>query len=120
MVAEDGNNPDEVLSSPNGINNRTSNSSHVYIESNDASQNVVLVFKQQADGRLSLESQTASGGKGFGGGLASQGALALDKSNNLLFAVNAGSNSVSSFRIKNDGSLELLNTESTRGKSLLV
>mgnify|MGYP001600541440 CR=1 FL=1 len=116
MVFEDGNNPDEVLGSSNGTNERTSKSSHVYIESNDASQNVILVFQQQRDGRLTLESQTASGGKGFGGGLASEGALALDRRNNLLFAVNAGSNSVSSFKIKNDGSLELLSTESTKGE----
>ena len=116
MVSENGNNPDERFASSNGANERSTRSSHVYIESNGASQNVILVFQQQPDGRLSLESQTASGGKGFGGGLASQGALALDKNNNLLFAVNAGSNTVSSFRIKNDGSLELLSTESSQGE----
>jgi len=116
MVSEDGNNPDESIASGNSANERSVKLSHVYIESNDALQNAILVFKQQQDGKLVLESQTSSGGKGFGAGLASQGALALDIKNNLLFAVNAGSNSVSSFRIKADGSLELLYTESTQGE----
>jgi 6-phosphogluconolactonase (cycloisomerase 2 family) len=85
------------------------------MESNDLAQNVIFVFRQQQDGKLKLESQVNSGGKGLGAGLASQGALALDKKNNLLFAVNAGSNSVSSFRIKTDGSLELLHTVASGG-----
>ena len=116
MVAEAGNNPDERVSSANETNTRMSDAGHVYIESNDLIQNVILVFRQQQDGKLRLESRVNSGGKGLGAGLASQGALALDKKNNLLFAVNAGSNSVSSFRVKGDGNLELLYTAATGGE----
>ena len=116
MVSEDGNNPDESIASNNGVNERNQNANHVYTESNDASQNSILVFRQERDGKLVLESQTLSGGKGFGRGLSSQGALAIDKRNSLLFAVNAGSNTVSSFKVQADGSLELLDTEPTQGE----
>ena len=47
--------------------------------------------------------------------LGSEGAIAINKDHTLLFAVNAGSNSVSSFKIKNDGSLELKYTVSSGG-----
>src|SRR3989442_14619789 len=42
-------------------------------------------------------------------GLSSQGAVIVSDDHQLLFAVNAGSNSISSFRIRPDG-LELVNT----------
>ncbi len=116
MVSENGSNPDESIVPSGGTNERNSKTAFVYIESNDGVNNAILVFRQQPDGKLVLQSQTASGGKGFGAGLASQGALAMDKKNNLLFAVNAGSNSLSSFRIKADGNVELLYTESTGGE----
>lgn len=115
MVAEGGNNPDEKLGADATSGERNQSGSHVYLESNAAEQNEILVFKQQRDGRLTLESKTSSGGKGLGAGLASEGALAIDRKDNLLFAVNAGSNSISSFAIKADGSLELLSTASTGG-----
>ncbi|MEP6725912.1 MAG: beta-propeller fold lactonase family protein, partial [Bacteroidota bacterium] len=54
---------------------------------------------------------------GTGAGLGSQGALILDDEHEWLFAVNAGSNSVSSFRVHDDGSLKLVHTESCRGKT---
>ena len=116
MLSENGNNPDELYASAAASTARNNGSHYVYIESNEAAKNTILVFKQQNDGRLHLEYQVASGGKGLGAGLASQGALALDKRNDYLFAVNAGSNSVSSFRVKNNGGLELLCTVPTGGQ----
>ena len=86
MVAEGGNNPDEKLGADATSGERNQSGSHVYLESNAAEQNEILVFKQQRDGRLTLESKTSSGGKGLGAGLASEGALAIDRKDNLLFA----------------------------------
>ena len=114
MVTEDGNNPDEKLFAAGGQGERNV-AGHVYIESNAADQNEILIFQQQRNGRLNFETRVNSGGKGLGAGLASEGALAIDRRANLLFAVNAGSNSVSSFRIHDDGGLELLSTAPTGG-----
>jgi 6-phosphogluconolactonase len=114
MVSENGQNPDELLTSTDA--ERSSGRRHVYIESNDAMQNKIIIYEQQSNGTLKWMGQTNSGGNGAGSGLGSQGALALDKHNGLLFAVNAGSNSVSSFKINHDGTLELRSTESTHGQ----
>lgn len=74
------------------------------------------MFKQNTNGSLVLLDEIASGGYGLGEHLGSQGALAISESDHLLFAVNAGSNSVSSFRIKSDGNLQLLFTANTLGQ----
>ena len=87
----------------------------VYTESNDASQNTILSYFQNSNGTLSFLGTTASGGNGSGAGLGSQGALALHNSHHWLFAVNAGSNSISSFSIGDDGSLTLAHTVSSNG-----
>lgn len=58
-----------------------------------------------------------SGCSGTGKLLGSQGALELDKNNKWLFAVNEGSNSVSSFKVQDDGSLTLAHTEGSKGKT---
>ena len=110
MIRENGNNPDETML---GTDNKSSG--HVYIESNDANGNAVVMYNQGWDGKLSWASSTASGGKGTGVGLGSQNAVTVNKEHTWLFAVNAGSNSVSSFKISNDGSLELKSTESSGG-----
>ena len=109
MIRENGNNPDENLLSTEN------KSGHVYIESNDANENAIVMYNQGWDGKLSWGSSTASGGKGTGAGLGSQSAITINKEHTWLFAVNAGSNSVSSFKIKNDGSLELKSTENSGG-----
>jgi 6-phosphogluconolactonase len=114
MVSENNQNPDDAMT--DGNNQRSSGRNYVYLESNDAAQNVIIVYEQQPDGRLSKIDQTNAGGKGAGAGLGSAGAIALDRNNELLFAVNAGSGSVSSFKIKHDGRLSLVSTESTHGQ----
>ncbi len=88
---------------------------YVYTMSNDAAQNSILIYKQDVNGMLSFGSMVSSGGKGMGAGLGSQGSVMLDKSSMLLFAVNAGDNTVSSFKVLSDGSLKLAQTVSSGG-----
>ena len=78
----------------------------VYALSNAASGNAVLVYDRAADGSLSYAGSYATGGLGLGAGLGSQGAVTLTGNGRHLLAVNAGSNTVSSFAVENDG-LEL-------------
>lgn len=113
MIMENGNNPDE-----NMLNNAGKTSwqqGYIYIESNDATANAIISYKQAADGQLSWSSSTTSGGKGSGAGLGSEGAIAINANHTWLVAVNAGSNSVSSFKIKSDGTLELKGTANSGG-----
>ena len=73
------------------------------------------MYARNADGTLTPDGTTVSGGRGTSSGLGSQGAVVLSENNQWLFAVNAGSNSISSFQVNNDGSLTLANTASTSG-----
>jgi len=113
-MTENGSNPDEAIFAKPGTNNL---SNHFYIESNLKSGNSVLVFAQKPGGQLILEDEVRSGGYGYGEALGTQGALAVSKNDNLLFAVNAGSNSISSFRINPvTGGLKLLFSVATSGQ----
>src|ERR1044071_9674648 len=71
---------------------------YVYVMNNDAGPNSILVYMQQSDGTLTYQSTATSGGNGSGAGLGSQGAIVIDAAHQYLYAVNAGSNSVSSFK----------------------
>ena len=71
----------------------------VYALTNQTSGNAVAVFSRAADGMLAAAGSAATGGTGTGSGLGSQGALALSDDGRWLFAVNAGSNEVSAFRV---------------------
>ncbi len=88
---------------------------YVYTMSNDAAKNSILIYKQDVNGMLSYGSMVSSGGKGMGAGLGSQGAVILDKSSMLLFAVNAGDNTISSFKVSSDGNLKLAQTVNSGG-----
>jgi 6-phosphogluconolactonase (cycloisomerase 2 family) len=93
------------------------NSGAVYVETNQSTGNSVIVFHRDANGTLSPGGSFATGGTGLGIGndpLGSQGAVVLDQSNRLLFAVNAGSNDVSVFAVDGDN-LQLLNRVSSGG-----
>ncbi|MEP7265470.1 MAG: beta-propeller fold lactonase family protein [Bacteroidota bacterium] len=112
-VSERNTNPDETI-----IKNeaqRNSFTSYLYTESNEMGTNHIHIYKQHPDGHLSHEGMVASGGAGNAMGLGSQGALCVNANNKLLFAVNAGDNSVSSFRIHTNGSLTLLDTKPSGG-----
>ncbi|HEX2911911.1 MAG TPA: beta-propeller fold lactonase family protein [Chloroflexia bacterium] len=86
----------------------------VYTLSNSAAGNSVLVFNRYEDGSLSPAGTVATGGKGLGAGLGSQGAVTLSKDNRWLFAVNAGDNSVSALKVRDDG-LQLVDTVPSNG-----
>ncbi len=73
----------------------------VFALDNNAARNQVVTFDRFADGRLQSARTFATGGRGSGGGLGNQGALALSDSGNWLLAVNPGSNSVSVFYVFN-------------------
>jgi 6-phosphogluconolactonase (cycloisomerase 2 family) len=82
--------------------------------SNDASGNEVLVYRRAADGSLTLVDTVATGGLGSGGGLGSQGAVTLSDDGKRLLVVNAGSDSLSMFRV-NGTHLSLKDVDHTRG-----
>ena len=97
-----------------------STSDAVFVQTDAASGNQVEVYSRAADGALTLVRGYSTGG--LGGALtgsvvdhlASQGSLTYDAAHHLLYAVNAGSNTVSVFAV--DGtSLTLRQTLSSGG-----
>ena len=88
----------------------------VYTLTNRAAGNAVAVFARAADGSLAAAGEVPTGGLGTGGGLGNQGALALDDGGRFLFAVNAGSNDLSVFRIR-PGGLTLVDRVGSGGVS---
>lgn len=80
----------------------------VFVQTDNLSGNQVVAYYRTPDGTLSLGGTYPTGGLGgqLTGSvvdhLASQGSLAFSGKNNLLLAVNAGSNTISVFRAHND------------------
>ncbi len=72
----------------------------VYTLTNAASGNAVVEYDRAADGSLAPGGTFDTGGLGSGESLGSQGAIALSQDNRWLFAVNAGSNEISSFAVR--------------------
>jgi 6-phosphogluconolactonase len=77
----------------------------VYTETNAAAGNEIAVYATTADGSLVPQGTVPTGGLGTGAPLASQGAVLLSGSQ--LYAVNAGDNTISAFRLGPRGSLTL-------------
>jgi 6-phosphogluconolactonase len=86
----------------------------VYTMTNAASGNEVLVYNRASDGSLSYQGAYATDGLGSGAGLGSQSSVTLSHNNHWLFAVNAGSNEVSSFAVTESG-LQLVDVVSSGG-----
>ncbi len=86
----------------------------VFTSSNSASGNALLAYMRQADGSLALHATLPTGDVGSGAGLGSQGAVTLSGDGRWVFVVNAGGNSVSSFRLHKHG-LELVKTSPSGG-----
>jgi 6-phosphogluconolactonase len=86
----------------------------LYTMSNATTGNEVLVYNRLSDGSLSKTAAIPTKGTGTGGGLGNQGALTFSKDGFFLFAVNPGSNSITSFRLTSNG-LDLVNTVSSGG-----
>ena len=74
----------------------------VFVMTNAADKNQIIAYSRAANGALRDGSRFETGGRGSGGltdPLESQGSLILSQDHSFLFAVNAGSGSVSAFRI---------------------
>ena len=87
---------------------------YVFTLSNQTAGNNVLIYLRKADGTFTCLSSKPTGGTGTGGGLGNKGAVVLSENNDLLLAVNAGSNSVSSFIASGVG-LQSVSTVSSGG-----
>jgi 6-phosphogluconolactonase len=87
----------------------------VYTSTNATSGNAILAFDRAGDGSLKPAGSFSAGGNGTGSGLGSQGALSLAREGHLLYAVNAGSDSIATFAVRSHGGLDLLGTTPTRG-----
>ena len=80
----------------------TSGAGAVFVMTNAVDKNEVIAYQRGADGTLQESGRFATGGRGSGGNndpLESQGSLTLSQDHSLLFAVNAGSGTLSVFRI---------------------
>lgn len=92
----------------------------VFVQTNDTAGNAVIAYHRNADGSLGDSTSYPTGGAGgrVSGAvvdpLASQGSLVYDGAHRLLFAVNAGSDSVSVFGVEGDR-LSLRQTVSSGG-----
>ncbi|MEW2117370.1 beta-propeller fold lactonase family protein [Streptomyces sp. NPDC005474] len=78
----------------------------VFVQGNELAGNTIHVFERDDDGALTAAGRYATGGKGGDqidaptDSLASQGSLVYDDRSGLLLAVNAGSGTVTSFRVQ--------------------
>ena len=91
-----------------------SRSGAVYALTNSPAGNAVVEYRRGPDGSLAPAGTYPTGGTGTGGGLGSQNAVIVSDDRRFLFAVNAGSSTVSSFRIQSGG-LELADAEASGG-----
>jgi 6-phosphogluconolactonase (cycloisomerase 2 family) len=95
----------------------------VYVQTNTAPANYVMVFDRSSNGTLTPAGRVATGGVGKPAGnpplgipfLDSAGSVTLSDNGQFLFVVNAGDNTVSSFRVGPHGGLQLADVESSNG-----
>ncbi|WP_329474915.1 lactonase family protein [Kribbella sp. NBC_01484] len=80
----------------------------VFVQNDDPTGNQVVAYRRSADGTLQQAGTYPTGGRGgtLNGAivdrLASQGSLTYDKAHRTLYAVNAGSNTVTVFGVAGD------------------
>ena len=89
----------------------------VFVMTNAADSNEVIAYSRSPKGDLQERSSFETGGRGSGGlidPLESQGSLILSQDHSLLFAVNAGSGTISAFHV-NRSRLSLLDVVSSGG-----
>ncbi|WOX11209.1 lactonase family protein [Streptomyces sp. N50] len=86
-------------------NPQHSGGASVFVQSDNTAANTVVAYARAADGTLAQKGVYATGGKGgmlagtVADHLASQGSLAYDRHHQLLYAVNAGSDTVTVFAV---------------------
>ena len=90
---------------------------HVYVNNNTAGHNTVSAFDRNADGTLTPVAGTPfdAGGAGVGKPTGSAGAIQLSSDGRYVLAVDAASNQISVLKIKPDGSLKLVEVDSSNG-----
>lgn len=71
----------------------------VFTMDNAATGNRIAVFNRASDGTLTWSESVPTGGRGSGNGLGNQGGVVLNEQASLLFAVNAGSDEISTLAI---------------------
>ncbi len=93
----------------------------VYSMTNASPRNRVIAFRRGPNGRLTRIQAYATGGSGTGANmvdpLASQNSIVMSRLGHFLYVVNAGSNTISSFRVADDGTLTLVDEISSGGIS---
>lgn len=100
-----------LASSPNPV------VGHVYVDNNSAVHNSVAGFNRNLDGTLTPlpGSPFPTGGAGTGTPIGSAGAIQFSADGHYVLAVNPASNDISVLRVKPDGGLDLVRTESSHG-----
>lgn len=88
----------------------------VYVMSNETSHNKILSYRQRTNGKLEFIAATSTGGSGAGASIGSQGSVVLSKYGKWLYTVNAGDNTISVFRVSNEGNLLLYQNINSGGK----
>jgi 6-phosphogluconolactonase (cycloisomerase 2 family) len=103
---------------------RMNGSGHLYIQTNEF-QNAVIHYHRSPDGTITESERCLTGGAGSGGynpivdrestpnPFEGARSVILSPDNRLLFATNAGDNSVSSFSVGDDGRLTLIDAKRT-------
>ncbi len=102
--------------------NSTSNAT-VFVMTNDTVHNEVVAFTRASDGSFYESNRYATDGRGSGGTndpLQSQGSLTLSGDHNYLFAANAGSGTVTSFRVGQNGGLAFVGKVAAGGSEPLA
>jgi 6-phosphogluconolactonase len=106
------------LSAPRALH-AEQNRGAVFVMTNAATNNQIVAYSRQEDGSLQSAGAFSTGGNGSGGTvdpLHSQGSLRLSEDHHLLFAVNAGSGTISSF-VVDGATLALADTTNSGGSS---
>src|SRR5262249_21391571 len=97
---------------------------HLYTQTNEI-RNAIIHYRRDADGALTEVDRSSTGGAGSGtfkpisgqesapNAFEGAGSVILTPDRRFLFATNGGDNSVSSFRVGEDGRLTLLDCKST-------
>ncbi len=92
---------------------------HVYVDNNTAGRNTIAGFDRHADGSLTTlaGSPFDAGGAGTGSPFGSAGGLQRTDDGRYLLATDPGSDEISVLKVKADGSLKLVEVDSSNGRT---
>ena len=102
----------EQIDAAKASSTKENTAGYVYTQTNAAAGNRVVAYSRSSSGTLTWAASYPTGGNGTGAGLGSQGSVTV--SDNVLLAVNAGSNSLTSFTVSGKG-LEWKSTVASGG-----